>query len=275
MPELVNQDLEKVEAVNSLESYQQLFVKSLYESSDIELQAIFTADRLLSEKFSIYQNNVWHSLSSALMGVMPVSVALVGESFFRTMAVAYAKSYLPPKGSLIGYGDQLTNFVKSYPPAETVPYLADVIALEFARHHAYHSNDQQPLDLASLAAVAPDKLGELTFTAADSVTLLYSKYDIYQIWKQHQAPLAMQTMELESEKIDISNENFLLILRLDFEIQIHSLSKGAFRVAQAIANDQQNLELALAEVLQQDSSVDPQAILAELLQTGMFVSFKV
>ena len=75
---------------------------------------------------------------------------LVGDDFFRGMAGAYVAGEKPQTPVLIGYGASFADFIARFPPAEAIPYLADVARLENAWVEAYHSADAAPLDLAAL-----------------------------------------------------------------------------------------------------------------------------
>ncbi len=60
---------------------------------------------------------------------------------------------------LIHYGAEFPDFVAAFEPAREIAYLADVARLENAWVEAYHAAEAEPLALATLAAIAPERLG--------------------------------------------------------------------------------------------------------------------
>lgn len=252
--------------MSALGTFQEKFADALMATDAVELPGIPETEALVTEKFSIYRNNVWHSLSSALMGICPVSVRLVGEDFFRAMATQYAKSHLPVSGLLIGYGDQLADFVRGFPAAATVPYLVDVVALEFARHRAYHAANQQVLALESLAEIPPEAMGNLCFQLSHSATLCASDYDVYSLWLAHQSDDVDQALS----EILIDQPSYFIVFRTGFEIQVLPLS-----AAQHALLHHMSLGKTLEEILMAMATTFPEAdaqlLLTQVLSMGCLV----
>jgi Putative DNA-binding domain len=90
------------------------------------------ADRVPARRFRVYRNNVYSGLIDVLAGRVPVVARLVGEEFFRAMARLYVEREPPASAVLIRYGASFPNFITDFPPAASVPYLADMAALEWA-----------------------------------------------------------------------------------------------------------------------------------------------
>ena len=105
-------------------------------------------------RFGVYRNNVYASLIEVLTGRFPVFARLVGDEFFRAMARVYIEREPPRSAVLLRYGVGFPEFVAGFGPAASVTYLADVAALEWAWHAAYHAPDVTPLSLPELARAA-------------------------------------------------------------------------------------------------------------------------
>ncbi len=60
----------------------------------------------------------------------PVSVRIVGDEFFRAMARLFVEERPPSSAVLLRYGGSFADFAAGFPPAASVPYLADVMLLE-------------------------------------------------------------------------------------------------------------------------------------------------
>jgi hypothetical protein len=96
-------------------------------------------------RFDVYRNNVFVGLIEALERRYPVCRTLVGEEFFRAMARLYVELSPPRSPVLLTYGSDFAEFVETFPPAASLPYLADVVRLENALVAAFHARDAEPL----------------------------------------------------------------------------------------------------------------------------------
>jgi hypothetical protein len=103
-------------------------------------------------RFDVYRNNVFVGLIEALERRYPVCMTLVGEDFFRAMARVYVELSPPRSPVLLTYGNDFAEFVETFPPAASLPYLADVVRLENARVAAFHARDAVPLSTEAMAS---------------------------------------------------------------------------------------------------------------------------
>ncbi|MDE1990781.1 MAG: putative DNA-binding domain-containing protein, partial [Betaproteobacteria bacterium] len=114
------------------------------------------------EALDIYRNNWRHNLRGALAGAYPVLVQVVGEAFFRQLALRFMEENPSTSGNLHDYGAALPAFLARFAPAQSLPYLPDLAALEWACHCAYFAEEDSPLEL------------------------LHSPYPVAAIWRAHQ-----------------------------------------------------------------------------------------
>lgn len=135
-----------------------------------------------TKRFDVYRNNVAVSLIDALEVAFPVVDKLVGNQFFRAMAGVYLRAHPPKSPVMMFYGDDMPDFITAFPPAATVPYLADVARLELALRHSYHAADAAPIAPDALAQIPPDTLPQVTFTFAPCVHLIASRFPLAGIW---------------------------------------------------------------------------------------------
>src|SRR3546814_9077986 len=82
----------------------------------------------------------------------------------------------PSSPVLLHYGAEFPDFIASFPPAESLPYLADVARIERAATEAYHECEALPLILSALADVPPDRAPMLRFRLHPSLRLVRSPY---------------------------------------------------------------------------------------------------
>jgi hypothetical protein len=141
-----------------------------------------------ARRFAVYRNNVAAGLIASLEKRFPVTRRLVGDDFFRAMARAFAAENKPSSPLLIFYGAEFPAFVETFEPARKIAYLPDVARLENAWVESYHSAEATPLELADLAAIDPENLGEVRFEFHPAVRLLRFAHPAASIWAAHQGP---------------------------------------------------------------------------------------
>jgi hypothetical protein len=140
--------------------------------------AIPAADRLC-----IYRNTYVGTLIGALRQTYPAVERLVGGDFFEGSTAAFIDRHPPRTSYLNEYGAEFGAFLAGFPPAATLPYLADVARLEWAVSHATCAPDAPMLDLASLAEHDEAEHGRLSFVTHPSVTVLEIHHPADLIWR--------------------------------------------------------------------------------------------
>ena len=139
-----------------------------------------------AQRLAVYRNNTFLGLAEALRDGYPVVSNLVGEGFFKHMAKSYVACHPPSAGCLLICGDSFPAFVANYPPAQRLPYLADVAKLEWLWQEAFHETKARPLDLSALACVPTERQGGLRFRLHPSARLLVSACPVLRIWESNQ-----------------------------------------------------------------------------------------
>lgn len=138
-----------------------------------------------ADRFAVYRNNVMVGLIEGLRDAYPVVCRLVGHEFFRAMAGLFARAHPPRSPVMLEYGDGFADFTAAFPPASSLPYLADVARLERAWVEAYHAPEAPPL--ASAEAVG--------IRLHPAARLVRSPFPILAIWQANQndepAPLEL------------------------------------------------------------------------------------
>lgn len=173
-------------------------------------------------RFAIYRNNIIVSLIDALADTYPVTQALVGEEFFRAMAQLFVRQEPPHSPVLAFYGKTFPAFIETFPPATSVPYLADVARLEMLRVQAYHAADAIPLsaDTIAQALAKVDELPEMKIKFQPSVGVLCSPYAVVSLWAAHQGITDIST-------VDPNAPENALILRPQLDVEVIRLTNGA------------------------------------------------
>jgi hypothetical protein len=173
-------------------------------------------------RFGIYRNNVAVALTDALAARFPATCRIVGEDFFGATARLFTVQHPPKSPLMMFYGDDFPDFLASFPPAATIPYLADVARLEAARTRAYHAADATPLAPDDLA-IALQRTGEdLGLFLHPSMEIVGSLFPIVTIW-------AMNAGETEPAPVaDWSGED-ALVARPALDVEVTCLPPGGAR----------------------------------------------
>lgn len=180
-------------------------------------------------RFAVYRNNVAVSLIDALAATFPVVQALVGEEFFRAMARVFVQANPPRSRVMAYYGRSFADFVETFPPARSVPYLADIARLEMARVLAYHAADVAPVEPAAVQAVLadPQQLIASRLVLHPSVHLIESPYAIVSLWAAHQGVLCISSIDTEVAQT-------ALVFRNGLDVDTVALPSGAGRFVGAL-----------------------------------------
>jgi hypothetical protein len=151
----------------------------------------------------------------------PVVQELVGTEFFRAAAAVHARQSPPTSPVLALYGRGFPYFLRLFKPAQSVPYLADVATLEFARVLAYHAADVTPLLGMStdLQPTGDEALQELAFEFHPSAQLLLSRFAVVSLWAAHNevGPIS---------DLDIDVPEAALVSRVGFSVEVFPLSES-------------------------------------------------
>ncbi|MDP2561168.1 DNA-binding domain-containing protein [Psychrobium sp. 1_MG-2023] len=188
-------------------------------------------------RLAIYRNNVIHSLMTALGELYPVVKRLIGDDCFNHAARKFVRNTPPAQAALVFYGQEFSEFIKTFTPCIELEFLADVAALEFFVNQAYHSGDSVLFDPATLSEVAPEQLGNITFSLIPSVTLMRSDWPIDSIWHEN--------LKVQPELVDLSESQpcSLMVYRRDMQVEVVNLDPNCFLFLSRL---QQGLPISVA-----------------------------
>lgn len=201
-----------------------------------------------ASRFAVYRNNVHSALINALVTAYPVTLQLVGAEFFRAMASVYVQGHAPTSPLISEYGSTLADFIQSFEPAASVPYLADIARLERLRVCAYHASDSHPLDQQAVLLALQDQadLGALRLQLHPSVGTLDSAYAVVTVWAAHQTEGGLATL-------DPWNAQSALVLRHGLEVKVFAINRSSVAFINSLAQGL-TLEKAVEHAL--DASPD-------------------
>jgi hypothetical protein len=238
------------------------------DAGNIAANALIRPGRLAtSRRLEIYRHNVMVNLRAALADIYPAVKEIVGAAFFTHAADQFIAIHPSVSGDLNQFGREWAGFLDAYPHAAELPYLADIARLEWAWHESFHAADHPLFDLARLAAIAPEKHGQLKFELHSSVRLISSAFPLFRIWEVNQ-PDYPGTMEVDWS----AGGDDLLVHRQGVEVNLRQLDEPSCRFLRALEANAE-LENVAGQVMEIDTSFDLQGLLLEFVQSGVIVNF--
>lgn len=134
-------------------------------------------------RLAIHRNHFATTLTEALAGVFEATRALVGESYFDSAALRFARAHPPTSPCLFEYGGAFPAALASAPGLAAHGYVADVARLEWAMHESFHAPAAEPLNPTRLAAVPPEDLAAVRLTAHPTLRLVSASFPVAQLWR--------------------------------------------------------------------------------------------
>lgn len=249
--------------MSSLRDFQNSFGSAVRGAPAVPA-GVYAADAIpLERRMDVYRNNVHSSLIDGLEQAFPVVLQLVGQEFFRAMAREYLRDHMPTRGTLVGFGDGLPEFLDAFPPVSSLPYLSDVARLELLWLRSYHAADDIVLAPDEISNVPQEDLPDVKFILHPSLKAFQSAYPVSSIWQAHQPG-----QKPGSTNIGEGGEAVLL-LRTNLSVVVHQVEEGAVLFVDALRSGEP-FGVAAATALNVQSDFDLSQILHLLLSGGGF-----
>ncbi|WP_418314827.1 putative DNA-binding domain-containing protein [Piscinibacter sakaiensis] len=217
-------------------------------------------------RLAIYRNNVISSLVDALGETFPVVQELVGEEFFRAMAAVYVRQDPPRSRILASYGAGLAEFLESFEPVSSLPYLPDVARLEFARVQACHSADAPVATATQVAAAlsAGARIGRIRFDWHPSLAVIESEWAIVSLFAAHQGVVDIAS-------VDPAQPETAVVLRDQSDVVVLPAAAGLAAFVAAVRRGSALAEAA-GEAASSHSTFDLALVLGMLHRHGAIAS---
>ncbi|WP_051542939.1 putative DNA-binding domain-containing protein [Thiothrix lacustris] len=252
----------------SLPELQYRFINAIFDRDQRDAAAaLVKAHGALDavQRVGIYRNSVHGILLQYLRSLYPVCQQLLGDDFFEAASDRYIDQSPPTRPFLAEYADEFADFLHHYPALSTMPWIAEIARLEWARHQAWNAVNQPASDFAQLALLDAGQQEHLTLHTPNSAHLLQSPYAIHPIWLAHQPEDHPDKLPLE--RLQIQQASTVLIWRTGRRLQQVVLDKQAWDFLAAV---QQRATLPeLAERFQEQLA----ALLMNAVQRGWILSF--
>jgi len=183
-----------------------------------------------TERLKIYRNNVILSLRDAVGDTFPVVKRLIGDDCFNSAAVAFVRKKPPKHPSLLFYGEEFIDFIKTYPACEQLHFLSDVARLEWNYILSFHAADVTLFDPSALNNIDAELLGNVIFTIQPSVQMMQSNWPVDDIWQENLKE------EVGTVSLDTEQGCNLLVIRQNEHVEVINLAIECFNFLGALAN---------------------------------------
>lgn len=237
-----------------------VFLNQLEEAGDLSV----------ANRFNIYSNNRRVGLVKALATTYPVCQRLVGEKYFRAMVNSYLEKYPSTSTSLNDYGFCLAEALLDSPFVLDLPYLIDVIRLEWHVHRILIGPDEQFFDWRTLSLVSIDHYSNLIFCRSENSVLMHSRFPVDRIWETNQVDF------VGDDRVDLAEgEVYLFVGRRGFDLRINRLTPLQWRILNALDGKQSlgELQTALTEKEEEGTAQAMIESLPALTKAGYFAKF--
>jgi hypothetical protein len=207
-------------------------------------------------RLAIYRNNLHEGFRKALALEFPVIERLVGEDYFRQLAVSFQAEHPSRFGDLHGIGEPFARFLLRRFEDTQYAYLPDVATLEWAYQQSSVAADAPSFDPAALRDIPQEGYGQLRFTLHPACGLVQSPYPVMRIWSVNQPNADAD------EVVDLSSgADFILVRRAAEGVQMRRIAAAEFAMLDAFSRGAK-----LADALESAYAVDPNFDLGEALR---------
>jgi hypothetical protein len=217
-----------------------------------------------------YRANAGAVAERALASSFPVLQALVGAESFAALARAFWRARPPARGDLAWLGAELAGFVAGDPQLAPVPYLGDVVRLEWLVARAEcapdlaGSVDERLASLQVLADFAPD---ELFIALAPGAAVLRSAWPAASLWHAHRPEAPATAFEAARERVAARQGEAIFVCRPEWAVRVEAVDEASACFLEALV-DGQDLARALAGALRVEADWSFEAWLARAIGAG-------
>lgn len=182
---------------------------ALDESDDLEtaLETVIESDDRLSsvERLEIYANAYFYRILDCLKEDFPATLATVGGDNFHNLVTAYLIEYPPTEPSIAYAGRYLAEFLH-HPSMRSMverwPFVADLARLERTLTEVFHAADAEPLNAATMRAVAPEDWPALAMRTHPALAIVDCEWRVDELLREIEDDRAVEGDNDESDRPD-------------------------------------------------------------------------
>ena len=174
--------------------FQSAFAEALLEREHRQQSPL--QELVAQPAFAVYRNTVMKGCVDALAANFPTVARLVGEQWFRAVALDYATWQPPDDPRLLSYGRGFPDFLALCAAARELPYLTGVARLDRYWIEAHVAADAG-CDPSFLAGLSPEQLGTMPVVPHPAARWQwFAGMPIYTLWSRNRQD-DVGTLEIE------------------------------------------------------------------------------
>ena len=190
------------------------------------LEAVVAGKLTSAQRMRVHQNNYRQSLAAALLSIFPVAQVFVGEAFMKGVASKYVASEPPGVPMLSAYGATFAAFLDDFPPVAQVPYLPDIIRLEWAVH--------------ALQVALEQPVHEGPIRLSPNARVIDSRYPVLNLWMAGTGQIPPEAVNLKAggqcaAAVLVNGEVRIMALDTAEKTQLAAIEAGEAREAKHLA----------------------------------------
>lgn len=253
----------------ALRELQNAFTSALFDASDMRVLEHIRPDGLEThERLDLYRYNVREGFIKALALSFPVMQQLVGEDYFRQLALDFMHAHPSRSGNLHHIGAPFAPFLRERFANTQYAYFEDVAALEWAYQEALVAAEATPLTTDAFRNMDPSEYESLIFELHPACSFVKANCPVVQIWRANQPGTE------SDEVIDLASEaDHVLVLRTPECIEMRCLPAAQFGFFSALRSSE-TLGKALEQAQALDQSFDVGAALRYLFELNLLTGLK-
>jgi len=247
--------------LNALGAFQDAFAAALAERTAAPIAAWLPASEAGEAGLAVYRNTIAKGCVDALAANFPTVASLVGAEWFEAAAALFARQHPPASAALATYGAAFPDWLARFAPADDLPYLPGVAALDRLWTTALFAAEARPLP-AEAFALAPEALAAARVQLHPSVGFAWFDTGLPGLWLAARAP--------EPDGLDWPQApQGALIVRPEDTVDSRVLDAAAYAFL-AAARDGATLGEAIIAAALADPAADLAALFAALIADGVF-----
>lgn len=216
---------------------------------------------------SVYRNTVAKGCADAIVANFPSVERVCGADWLSAAGALYAIDHPPTRPSLVDYGQSFPQWLTRFPPAEDMPFLADLARLDLAWTRAHLAADAPPLAASAFELLDADAFSATAADLHPSAMVADFGDGLAGLWIALRAESPPEALELDDAP------SAVLILRPALEVAVRPLSPGGFAFLDSCRQGQP-LALAAAAALAAEPGLDLAALFAALIAAGAFAALR-
>jgi hypothetical protein len=135
------------------------------------------------ERVAIYANMYRWRLVEALREIFPKLVRFLGDEAFAGLAEDYLRRHPSEHHDIGQVGRRLAAFLREYPDPER-PDLADLAAMEWARHEVFFAPPAEPVGPEAFAGLDAEAFSRTGLVLSPALQVLVLAHDATTLWRR-------------------------------------------------------------------------------------------